>query len=287
MFTRERVLMVVKTYPVPSAGYGELVCTAGVRLQDNQWVRIYPYPFRQGDDGSQFRKWEIIEVDLAKTDARDRRPESYKLHDITTLVRTGEVLDTKNSWQERMVYIRSTALPTVRTLLDGIPEKGVHDWGPTIRPVAIQPGARFSSKFDGHDWDAEDRKKLDAMAAREAQSLFSDVQSARAMQKLEKIPYKFYLTFKDLTDVEYTYQIIDWEICALYRNERKRKGSDEAALESVRYKIENQICTSENEVFLILGNINHRYKQEQLAIDGFVYPKLPAPPTLPQQDSLF
>ena len=151
-------------------------------------------------------------------------------------------MDTKNNWRERMVYIRSTALPSVRALLDGIPEKGVQDWGPTIRPVAIQPGARFHFKFDGHEWDAKDQAKLDAMSGREAQSLFSDEQSARAMQMLKKIPYKFYLTFKDLTGAEYTYQIIDWEICQLYRKERRNKGSEEAALESVRYKIENQIC---------------------------------------------
>jgi hypothetical protein len=55
----EQVLMIVKTYPTPSSKYGELTCTAGIRLRDNTWVRIYPYPFRTAKDDYQF---EVIET---------------------------------------------------------------------------------------------------------------------------------------------------------------------------------------------------------------------------------
>ena len=43
---RERVLIIVKTYPTLSRKYGETVCTAGLR-EDGSWMRIYPVPFRR------------------------------------------------------------------------------------------------------------------------------------------------------------------------------------------------------------------------------------------------
>ena len=42
---KERVLITVKTYPTLSSKYGELVCTAGIRASDGEWIRIYPMPF--------------------------------------------------------------------------------------------------------------------------------------------------------------------------------------------------------------------------------------------------
>lgn len=36
---RTKVLVTVMTYPLPSRGYQELVCTAGV-TEDGEWVRL-------------------------------------------------------------------------------------------------------------------------------------------------------------------------------------------------------------------------------------------------------
>jgi hypothetical protein len=71
----EKVLMVVKTYPTPSSKYGELVCTAGIRLRDNAWIRIYPYPFRQAKAREQFEKYDIIEAAIERA-TQDPRPDS-------------------------------------------------------------------------------------------------------------------------------------------------------------------------------------------------------------------
>jgi hypothetical protein len=38
---KARVLITVKTYPLPTRAFGERVCTAGL-LADGKWVRIYP-----------------------------------------------------------------------------------------------------------------------------------------------------------------------------------------------------------------------------------------------------
>ena len=54
---RQKVLITVTTYPLPSRSYDELVCTAGV-LENGQWIRIYPVPlqFLKGLKGKEFDK---------------------------------------------------------------------------------------------------------------------------------------------------------------------------------------------------------------------------------------
>ena len=40
-----KILITVKTYPLPSTAYQETVCTAGVK-EDGTWIRLYPVRFR-------------------------------------------------------------------------------------------------------------------------------------------------------------------------------------------------------------------------------------------------
>lgn len=81
---REQILITVKTYPVISKKYGELVCTAGIRA-DGSWVRLYPVPFRLLDYPKRYKKFDWIETDLAKS-RKDRRPESYHPRDEIEVV---------------------------------------------------------------------------------------------------------------------------------------------------------------------------------------------------------
>ena len=172
MHTTERVLMVVKTYPTPSADHGETVCTAGIRLRDGAWVRIYPFPFRLADLEAKFKKWQVIEVPLTKA-TKDPRPESYKLHDVTS-IKLGEEIGTENTtWSTRMKHIEPTIMPSVEAVLNGIPPKGDQNWGPTIRPVEIQTtGAQFSAEYVGEAWTPKEQAKLDKAEQLALGSLF-------------------------------------------------------------------------------------------------------------------
>jgi hypothetical protein len=69
-----KVLITVKTYPLPSNKYEELVCTAGV-LEDGRWIRIYPIPFRSLPHDKKFEKYEWIQLGLVRNKS-DFRPES-------------------------------------------------------------------------------------------------------------------------------------------------------------------------------------------------------------------
>jgi hypothetical protein len=51
----ERVLILCKTYPSPSAKYAETSCVAGM-TEDGRLIRLYPVPFRLVSDDQQFKK---------------------------------------------------------------------------------------------------------------------------------------------------------------------------------------------------------------------------------------
>ncbi len=52
-----RVLITVKTYPIPSAKYDELSCTAGV-TEEGEFIRLYPINYRDLPWGQQFKKFD-------------------------------------------------------------------------------------------------------------------------------------------------------------------------------------------------------------------------------------
>jgi hypothetical protein len=168
----ERVLMIVKTYPTPSTKYGELVCTAGIRLRDSQWVRIYPFPFRTVERDYQFKKWEVLEMPLRKASG-DPRPESYNLMDSNSIRQMEEIKTGDPYWSRRMPHIRSTAVASVRELTEGMLSEDNKIWGPTIRPVRVQAGsAKFTAEPAGEEWDADQQAKLQSAKDRLTQSLY-------------------------------------------------------------------------------------------------------------------
>jgi hypothetical protein len=270
---KEEVLMVVKTYPTPSSKYGELVCTAGIRLRDNTWVRIYPYPFRQAKTSEQFEKYDVIEVAIER-ETKDPRPDSFRLYDLNSIQKLRH-LGPEKSWAERMHFIRKTSVESVEALVQGMLYEDKTKWGKSILPVPVLSStAKLSWDYRGEEWKDEDLEKLKSAANPNQQSLFATSEAKSYFQTLKRIPYTFRLTFKDLTEKEYTFPILDWEIAQLFLKMRASNNSDDLALEKVRFKIENQIFKADNEVFVILGNIHHRFKKrDSLAVDGFIYPK--------------
>lgn len=61
----KKILIAVKTYPVPSKKYIETVCTAGFD-ETGEWIRIYPIPFRLLYKGQQYKKYNWIECEIHK-----------------------------------------------------------------------------------------------------------------------------------------------------------------------------------------------------------------------------
>ena len=97
----ERILILAKTYPSPSAQYVETSCVAGI-AQNGSMRRLFPVPFRMIEDGQQFKKWQWIDVRVDKA-TKDRRPESHKVYVDT--INCGEVIDTKKAWAARWEWL--------------------------------------------------------------------------------------------------------------------------------------------------------------------------------------
>lgn len=83
-----KLLITVKTYPIPSAKYDELVCTAGV-TESGDFLRLYPINFRDLPFSQQYKKYQWIRVRAKKHAGRDARKESYR-PDCSTLGMIGE-----------------------------------------------------------------------------------------------------------------------------------------------------------------------------------------------------
>ena len=106
-YTKTKVLITVMTYPHPSQGYQELVCTAGV-TEEGEWVRLYPIDYRYRPSNQQFHKYQWIEVDLAEWGkGNDNRKESRR-PSLDTIRLLGEPLDTKNNWEAPTLDCRKT-----------------------------------------------------------------------------------------------------------------------------------------------------------------------------------
>jgi hypothetical protein len=104
----ERILILDKTYPSPSAKHVETSCVAGINAQ-GVMRRLYPVPFRLIEEGQKFKKWQWIKVRIEKTNT-DHRTESHKLFIDT--IECEETLDTKKKWATRWQWIEK--LPTFR-----------------------------------------------------------------------------------------------------------------------------------------------------------------------------
>lgn len=105
-----KVLITVKTYPLPSKEYQELVCTAGIK-EDGSWIRLYPIPFRHLPWAQQYKKWDWIEVGVVKHDGDNRNESHRPCGDIKVI---GNI-DTAKNWQERQTTPQNAHICIHRT----------------------------------------------------------------------------------------------------------------------------------------------------------------------------
>lgn len=229
MTHKERVFITVMTYPHPSRGYQELVCTAGITEQ-NDWVRLYPIDYRYLPRYQRFHKYQWIEVDLdERGDGNDRRKESRR-PELDSIRLIGEPISTgKNRmWEDR------------RKLIDAMPHHTVNQLKESYENEKTSLGIVRPSKV--HDLKIKPCTEPDWKP--EWKNLFLQKTLFGPKQKpLTKIPFTFHYIFECEDSYEpHTAMCEDWELGALFLNERERLGSDEAAAESTRKKFLEVLC---------------------------------------------
>lgn len=149
----KRVLITVRTYPVPAQKNIEVSCTAGV-TGDGRWIWLFPVPYRFLDYDKMFAKYRWIDVSVTKA-TQDPRLESYKLNVDT--IKVGEELPTSNGWRQRKEILR----PLIRASMCQIRRERDEHKSPTLglfRPAKIE---KLLIEPDASYWTPQQLTNLD------------------------------------------------------------------------------------------------------------------------------
>lgn len=256
----ERILILAKTYPSPSAQYVETSCVAGISDQ-GAMRRLYPVPFRMIEEGSQFRKWQWISVRIEKAN-KDHRPESHKLYVDT--IACGDVMDTKKEWAARRGWLgKIPSFDDFETIAATCQEDGLSL--ALLRPKRVI--ALEILKARNADWTDVEKEKL--MRQQMQGELFSEVEARRQVKDLRKIPFDFYYRYVCDTaagEQERVHKIVDWEVGALYWNCQRSHGPGWE--KPFRAKLEGELAGKD--LMFLMGN-QHRFQGQWLII-SLVYP---------------
>ena len=271
---KEKVFIVVKTYPTISQKYIETVCTAGFR-EDGSWIRLYPIPFRFLEKEQQYKKYQWIEAELVRND-KDPRPESYRLCDVDNIKPLDEISTGRNcQWEERrkLVLEGKKIYTNTKNLIDLAHENKLS--------LAIFKAAKILKlnvdRIDPKDFQNKVNKALHQL---KQGNLFSQ-QDLEDYKTMPMIPYTFSYQFKDDTGKKSTLRILDWEIFQLYLN--CCKNSDEqTAIAKVCQKYGMDFVNNKD-LYLFLGTTREwhiRKGRNPFVIIGLFYPPQITQPSL-------
>ena len=260
---RERILILAKTYPSPSAKHVETSCVAGIS-HEGLMRRLYPVPFRMIEHDRQFKKWQWIEVGVEKA-AADHRPESHKV-DIGSL-EANEEITTKGEWAERREWIdKMPMFGSYEEIEQNRKDKGLSI--ALLRPKKVL-GLEIKDARN-QEWTDEEKEKL--MRAQMQGDLFSEAQAKQQVRELRKVPFDFYYSYLcDAPDgeKEHKQKIVDWEAGALFWRMYKEHGAS-GWKDKFRAKLEDDLISKD--LMFLMGN-QHRFQDQWLIISLFYPPK--------------
>jgi hypothetical protein len=253
-WVKKRVLITVRTYPVPSAKSIEASCTGGI-TDRNEWIRLFPVPYRLMDQEKRFKKWQWIEVSATKA-TNDIRPESFKINPASVV--PGEVIDTKDGWRERRKLIE----PLRRQSMCHIQKERVDRGAPTLgvfKPFQIK--RLLIEDAEQTEWTQE---QLTALTR-------DDLFQKAPEQPLEKLPVDFRYEFRcgDLDCKGHSMLCTDWEMSQSYRAWRRQYGEKWEGAIRQRYETE---MIERNDTHFFVGTL-HQYPKNWIIVGLFYPPK--------------
>jgi hypothetical protein len=272
--TVERILILAKTYPSPSAKHTETSCVAGIN-EAGEPRRLYPVPFRLISGGQQFKKWQWIRVRIEKSPA-DHRPESHRV--FVDTIEVEDVLSTEKQWAARRPWM--SRLPSFGdfAVLDAEREQTGISLA-LLRPKRL---VRLEiTAADNPDWTDEEMVKL--LQEQNQGNLFDQEEEKKQLKLLKKLPFDFHYHYACDTPAgerTYKHKIVDWEVGMLFWNcKRSHRDAWETPF---RAKLEADLA--EKDLMFMMGNI-HRFQHQWLII-SLMYPPRQTP-TDEIQPSLF
>lgn len=252
---RKRILVTVKTYPNPSSAHDETVCVAGIDLSTGEFIRLYPVRFRHLPFASQFKKWDIVEIDV-RHKSSDARGDTWSplSEDYAVVEHVGTGSGRPPDWAERRTLV-SPWVSTVEALepLALAKER-------SLGVVRVHGEARLRAIPDPGDWTAQQRQVV------ERRQLFGP-----SRRPLERVPWKFQYEFKCSDSCAgHAFQVFDWEAYALYRGQLASQHDPKAAAHDVEHQYNVRLGTANHDVHLFVGT--HYLRQAQFSAIGVFYP---------------
>jgi len=260
--TVERILILAKTYPSPSAKHTETSCVAGMN-EDGEPRRLYPVPFRMISGDQQFKKWQWIQVRIEKSPA-DHRPESHRV--FVDTIRLEGVVTTEKQWALRRPWMEK--LPSFDSFitLDAAREMD------GISLALLRPKRLVKLEItpvDHSEWTDDEMAKL--LQEQNQGNLFSQDEERKQLKLLKKLPFDFYYHYAcDTPDGElvYKHKLVDWEVGMLFWNCKKSHVNDWET--PFRAKLEADFA--DKDLMFMMGNI-HRFQHQWLIISLMYPPK--------------
>ena len=266
-----KVLITVKTHPIPSSKYDELVCTAGV-TETGDFIRLYPINFRDLAYSQQYKKYQWLEVDAVRYTKRDSRKESYRPNcDSIRLI--GEPLSPRNNWEERARFVLAKRSQSMEELC-AKQEQDRTSLG-IFRPNNI---------FDLVSAPTEADWKPGFKAALMQQRLWENRKASKEPPR--KVPFKFQYKFScDDPRCKGSHQMMieDWEVGALYWRCVDAGATPDEACKQVKQTFLDKLCAPDRDTHFYVGTILAHPKS--WVIIGVFWPKKAA--TADKQELLF
>jgi hypothetical protein len=270
---KERILVLCKTYPSPSAAYAETSCVAGVTDSGNL-LRLYPVPFRLIEDDLQFRKWQWIEA-LIRPSSNDRRPDSPRI--FVDQINLGDVVPTDDQWIHRKKWLRRLPLFDDFGSLEASRSAAGRPTLALLHPSRVV-GLDITPVADP-EWTTDEKDKL--LSLQRQGNLFEEAD--RDLRLLRKLPFDFHYRYECTSPngVQfYRHKIVDWEVGALYWNVFRKHGSKWEP--PFRAKIAEHLPAQD--LHFLMGTI-HRFPDQWLIV-SLIYPPRQLPDA-PDQGLLF
>ncbi|MCS5495279.1 hypothetical protein [Curtobacterium flaccumfaciens] len=257
---RAKVLITVKASPQPSSSYGDTVCVAGLRLDDEpRWIRLYPVPFRHLNSDQQFRKYEIVELDVTRR-PKDGRPESYN-PTLDSIARVGHLKE----WKDRAPLLNPMATDTACGMRRGTTGK------PNGKSLGLVRARNvLGLDFAEHPgWSIAERRKMERFLTEP--DLFGGTDRKTPLLTAPQFKVWFRYECEEDTCGGHRQQILDWELTMLQSKYRHSPSSDVRRV--VEEKFLDQMCGPDRVPHFYLGNFERAQKRQIFSILGVYWPK--------------
>lgn len=259
---RAQVLVTVKATPQPSTHYGDTSCVAGIRIDGDKptWIRLYPIAFRWLDGDSQFKKYDVIELEVRRRDS-DTRRESY-----SPTQDSWRVLRNVPPWKQRHEIVGRLEPTTTCKLMSAASTNGSAPSLGLVYPTDID-----RLEFEPHPrWTAVELEKMQTKIDKESSALIQMGGSIPSVLKEPPFKVRYRYRCASITCPGHQGRILDWELTAL-QNQLRYRGTD--VRQGVTEKFLDQMFAADRSSGFYMGNFERAARRGKFSVLGVYWPR--------------